>query len=247
MSKYTHHTNCDNCGSRDNKAVYEDGHSYCFGCRQYIPGKESIHKVHDPTLWINAKVKDFPWDATQEIPSEPLQWLLQYGITQHEANTKGIYWSPYRRCLCWQVKSPRDAILGWSSRNFAPDAASKATHTGELRDDINIVGVNRPAGFCDDGDDKIVLVEDYISAIKVGTIIPAMCLYGCTINSSNLLMLSKHFKGVILWLDSDKLDNAREIALRASSFGLTGQVLYTEEDPKCYSLKEIEYNLKTLN
>ena len=33
-SNFLYHTNCDNCGSRDNVAVYDDGHSYCFGCQK---------------------------------------------------------------------------------------------------------------------------------------------------------------------------------------------------------------------
>ena len=44
-NKFLHHAPCENCGSRDNCAVYED-HSYCFGCHDYkklngeLPPKE---------------------------------------------------------------------------------------------------------------------------------------------------------------------------------------------------------------
>lgn len=31
-SEFLHHAPCDDCGSKDNVAVYSDGHSYCFGC-----------------------------------------------------------------------------------------------------------------------------------------------------------------------------------------------------------------------
>jgi len=34
-TKFLYHAPCDNCGSRDNVAVYDDGHTYCFGCQQY--------------------------------------------------------------------------------------------------------------------------------------------------------------------------------------------------------------------
>lgn len=242
MSKFLYHGPCENCGSRDNKAVFDDGHSYCYGCRKYIPGKESIHKVHNPTVWIDAKVGDFPIDAQQEIPSKPLQWLLQYGITQHTANTFGIYWSPFRQLLCWQIKSPREAILGWSTRNFSPTAKVKANHYGAIHDDVNIIG-----HFPQQKPEKIVLVEDYISAIKVSHHLPVMCLYGCTINLESLQTLAKEFKGVILWLDSDKLATARKIAARANLTGLTGQVLYTEHDPKEYTREQIAEFLQALN
>ena len=33
--KFLRHAPCNNCGSRDNLAIYEN-HTYCFGCRIYI-------------------------------------------------------------------------------------------------------------------------------------------------------------------------------------------------------------------
>lgn len=156
-------------------------------------------------------------------------------------------YSPYRQCLCWQIKNPNGTVLGWSSRNFGEQTKVKATSHGKIHEDINILGYQRPINFCDDGDDKIVLVEDYISAIKVSQIMPVMALYGCTVSLETLQALSKRFKGIILWLDSDKLDNARKIALRAGLCGLTGQVLYTELDPKCYNKESISSFLAPLN
>ena len=32
--KFIRHAPCENCGSRDNLAIYS-GHTYCFGCQQY--------------------------------------------------------------------------------------------------------------------------------------------------------------------------------------------------------------------
>ena len=31
-SKYVRKTSCPECGSKDNMAIYDDGHGYCFGC-----------------------------------------------------------------------------------------------------------------------------------------------------------------------------------------------------------------------
>ena len=31
-SQFVQHVPCDDCGSRDNGALYDDGHVYCFGC-----------------------------------------------------------------------------------------------------------------------------------------------------------------------------------------------------------------------
>ena len=32
---------CDACGSRDNAALFTDGHTYCFGCQAYSSGDGS--------------------------------------------------------------------------------------------------------------------------------------------------------------------------------------------------------------
>jgi len=48
QNNFLYHSPCENCGSRDNKAVYDDGHTYCFGCHEYkkqngdLPKKEKI-------------------------------------------------------------------------------------------------------------------------------------------------------------------------------------------------------------
>lgn len=37
-SEFVKHVPCDNCGSRDNAALYSDDHIFCFGCQSYTPG-----------------------------------------------------------------------------------------------------------------------------------------------------------------------------------------------------------------
>ena len=39
-SKFLRHIPCDACGSKDNAALYDDGHTFCFGCETYVSGEE---------------------------------------------------------------------------------------------------------------------------------------------------------------------------------------------------------------
>jgi len=39
-SDFVAHVPCETCGSKDNAALYDDGHTYCFGCASY--GKEEF-------------------------------------------------------------------------------------------------------------------------------------------------------------------------------------------------------------
>ena len=43
MSKELYKTSCNSCGSSDGNAVYDDGHAYCFVCKNYVHnvGKEN--------------------------------------------------------------------------------------------------------------------------------------------------------------------------------------------------------------
>ena len=41
-SEFVTHIPCEVCGSRDNAAVYTDGHTYCFGCASYGQDAESV-------------------------------------------------------------------------------------------------------------------------------------------------------------------------------------------------------------
>ena len=53
-------------------------------------------------------------------------------------------------------------------------------------------------------------------------------------------------KSIVIWLDSDKLDEARKVGLNTSLIGLNSQVLYTSKDPKNYTNEEIKNYLETI-
>ena len=42
-SSFLRHQSCDNCGSKDNVAVYDDGHTWCFGCNTYTKGDRIVN------------------------------------------------------------------------------------------------------------------------------------------------------------------------------------------------------------
>ena len=40
-SEFVSRLPCESCHSRDNAALFSDGHTYCFGCQAYTPGDDS--------------------------------------------------------------------------------------------------------------------------------------------------------------------------------------------------------------
>ena len=48
-SNFLYHAPCEKCGSKDNVAVYDDGHTYCFGCGTTTRGEALTTNEFVPT------------------------------------------------------------------------------------------------------------------------------------------------------------------------------------------------------
>lgn len=60
-SEFLHHAPCEACGSKDNVAVYNDGHSYCFGCGEHkkdVTVSEVTNNM--PTDFVDGQPVDLP-------------------------------------------------------------------------------------------------------------------------------------------------------------------------------------------
>lgn len=228
-SKFLFHEPCPRCNSRNNLGVFDDGHKYCFGCGYFEAGQANVKQVFSAPL--EHKENSFPYDASSYIPNVPLKWLLSCNISYEKQAKYNIQWSERQQLVCWQVKNPDGRILGWQGRTFNPEAHIKYVSHGKIREEACILG---------QGNDVVVLCEDYLSAINIAEVVPAIPLFGCTCHLNVLQGVAKRFKQVWVWLDSDKLDNARHIAFKASLLGSRSRVVYTAKDPKQYSKQEIE-------
>ncbi len=88
---------------------------------------------------------------------------------------------------------------------------------------------------------EIVLVEDLISAHKVGQVRSAIPLFGTTISDLVLKKLVQLNRPVSLWLDDDQYSLlSRKIGRLQSFLGASVRHIRTDKDPKSYSPKEIE-------
>lgn len=230
MSKFLYHESCPQCGSKDNLGVWEDGHKWCFGCKYYEQGHTNVKHVHEQTQEKPKDTRGFPDDAAYYVPAVPMKWLLSCGITHTEQRLFGIQWSEKQQLLCWHI-----GTIGWQGRCFSPTAKTKYISHGKIHETPFIL---------EQRGESLVLVEDFISALRVSKYLPCMPLFGCVVSLEMLTRLSKRFKTVLVWLDADKLDNARKIGLNANTVGLDSRVIYTTKDPKEYSNDEIKQTLE---
>ena len=76
-SNFLYHTSCDSCGSRDNVAVYDDGHTYCFGC-QNVTRENELTPMQD-TNFVDNDVKEL---SSRKIDLNTVQ-KFNYGTAMH--------------------------------------------------------------------------------------------------------------------------------------------------------------------
>lgn len=230
MSAFIRHIPCPRCKSRDNCGEYDD-HFFCFGCK-YYKTKDDIGSVRSrynqrqsqEITEVNSSI-----DTVPEIPKEPLLWLLSYGITLKEIEDYGVGWNDEQQLLVL-MKTPEY----WQARCFG-NQKTKYLSKG-----------NKPLTFYGYAD-RLVCVEDIVSAIKLSRLSPDWCalpLLGCSLSNEWVQRLSGRFKSVVIWLDRDKAKEALALARNLKQRGFNASIVVSPLDPKEYSKEELNEWLK---
>ena len=90
-NKYVRKEPCPNCGSKDNLAVYSDGHAFCFGCSYRVPAPtETKHKRK--TYYSSTQVTSplIKFVTPKELPkrgiTEETAKFFNYGIADYNGS-----------------------------------------------------------------------------------------------------------------------------------------------------------------
>ena len=239
---YINHINCP--AGEDVKARLwcirtENGiSSFCHHCgrKKYIPitvrrsifGEQSIMNHRSP----QKQTGKLPSDYTTEIPTEGLLWLFKYDITLEEIERYGIGYSASHNCVVLPVTrqlkmgSPYKDVIYWQGRRLGGlDGRGKKLgyYCPQNTRVINFAST-------DHWSDTLVLVEDYLSAIKVGRVCKTIALFGTKI-PKDVWQTAIRAKKVYIWMDYDAI--SKSLYTRAYP-------IITNGDPKCFSTLEIE-------
>lgn len=236
MANFVSHEPCPSCGSRDNLGRYSDGSAFCFGCH-YVERATTSPFVTERN-GKNETTSDgisFPEDATPSMGDAGREWLAKYGIGGLEIIRAKLHWSDSWQQLLFPFYDEHGHLVCIQARNFNPKRASKAKYynVGDKSEHATLYG----------NTDTVVLVEDCVSAIKMGMVETGYPLLGTSITRQRLAWLAGRFKRIVVWLDMDKWREAREIADAARLLGVLSNTVFTELDPKDYSLEEIKEKL----
>lgn len=170
-----------------------------------------------------------PYDSVKTIPVKALTWLDKYDIGRAEIIAHDLMWSDHWQRLIFPIRGENRTLLAWTGRYFGPvqqPPSRKWWHSGDVSTICHIV---TKTGW---ESKPIVVVEDPVSAIKVGRHLPAMPLFGSHMSLRTAVRLRHLTKRVILWLDADKFKEAQTIIKRLELMGVSADVVYTEKDPK---------------
>src|SRR6267142_35302 len=237
--KVTHTSPCPRCrdngkdGRGDNLVHYIDGGFHCYSCAYHrSPTKPWLKVSKEET--IDTKV--LPPDFTREIPGDAWKWLLQYGLSYR-------YWHPF---VGWSEKDSRLVFTVGQPIKFSigryidigiKESNKKWYVYGESHKTTHVVGDYLQSK-------RIVLVEDLISAHKVGQITSCIPLFGTKVFDACLPTLRHIGLPITIWLDKDQEGTVQKKAANLSLLtSLPVSYVFTDRDPKCLSLATIEKEL----
>ena len=175
-----------------------------------------------------------PADFTQQIPAPGLAWLYKSGITQAEIRTFMIGYSPSQDRVILPVYDRDQRLIYWQGRYLGDHKRAKArkyTNQYQLGREMTY--------FCNEGHPVaggVVLVEDILSAIKVGRVTNAVALLFATIPRKLVQSLvERGYQTIYIWLDPDKAEYTARQLMRLRSFNYPVRRVYSPRDPKCYN------------
>lgn len=239
-SRFLGHESCPRCGSRDNLACYDDGHKWCFGCNYYVPPKTTLESLNRRMFRQGEEELDANGIDTDlfslVLPERALKWIRKYGITDPELKFYQVAWCDLRQTLVFPVVRDGKVVLT-NERYFGPNPKHPKylTFGNKVKEVVYLAGSVIQ--------DKIVFVEDFVSAMKVRRLVSAMPLFGSSIPEIALPWCAGRFKKAGVWLDLDKAAESLREAAKVSVH-IPAHAILTKSDPKELSMNQIDKVLK---
>lgn len=233
---------CPHCGSEHKGkpfALYEDGY-HCFSCgsskraiRNFtLRGLEAEGDITLPELTLNPSMFSLP----------VLKWLRGYHVSDDLIYKHRIAEAKDNSVITPVVNAEGKVIM-YQRRWFDPRSimtyGKKQTFIATSSEDCR----------------TIVIVEDFMSAIRVGETVDCYCMFGTSLPYDVLQSLVKRYDIIIVWTDGDspgqkaakKLSEtlnklvSQEIRQRAFAYPFNKIVrnVLTELDPKAYTNTDI--------
>jgi len=245
-------------GPHENLAYVEyfNGH-WCYSCNRGEFKNDSYYAFRkQPLVQKTGSELVIPINSQsiKDFSLETRAWLYKHYVFDDLIYKSSIKYCPYvyyttasgqifeGESLLFPIVCDRE-IVAYQQRFFP----NKQFFSKEVKKHIFDAG-NHDTG-------TVVLVEDYISAIRVGEIENCVWLQGTTVSQELHEYLIKTYTHIKIWLDGDEagqqaaakiyktLENKLQKEVTWGAFAVREQRtlrnIVTEQDPKCYSNQEI--------
>jgi len=178
----------------------------CMHCggkgRLFLKNSERTRGTAAPRV-----LKTTPWPSNRSIdeaewPPEARGWLRKYGISEFEANDAGVAYLPDERRLQLPIVAYDGMITGWQERALYPYQTIKYI----TRTLGNTSPVAQGAWVLDGPNrtNRVMVVEDIASAIKLGQYIDTVAMLGTRLMPEVRNIIAEKYEAALVWLDPDE-------------------------------------------
>jgi len=186
-----------------------------------------------------------PKDAVNRVArwgnNDAKVWILKYGIPAHVIDAAGVCWSDYISSIIFP-KYLEGELVAYQTRRFPPDDGPKYLTRGDSNSPYDALQGPVKGDTC-------VLVEDYMSALKVSQIVSACQLGGTMIRDSQMRHLLKDYSRFIIMLDNDNWQvkmNQVKLARKLGVYSSKVDIISLDMDPKEHKLSELKALLENV-
>lgn len=237
---------------------YDNGH-WCYSCNkgEFKGNDYYVFKGINPKNTIaldESIIVPENFQSPKDFSLETLAWLYKYYIFDELIYKYSIRYCPYTsyttktgqlfegESLLFPIISKLE-IVAYQQRFFP----NKQFYSKDIKKHIFVAGNHATS--------TVVLVEDFISAIRIGELENCIWLQGTGLTKDLSNYIIRHYHHIKLWLDGDEagakaaegiynsLIKRLEIETKDNAFAvrcsLTVRNITTENDPKSYSNEEI--------
>ena len=214
---------------------------FCHRChkRAWLP-RDKATPSQVKKLLLPEKVSSYtiklPLDFSKDIPNEGYVWLYNYGLSNSEIQELGVGYSPSMHRIIFPFYND-GRLIYWQGRyldNYKKHKTPKYITRTVVNNNFWIYNPKES--------DTCVVVEDMLSAVKVGMSgFAGVCAFGTNISDTLIKECCSNFQFVYLWLDPDMKGKMAKVQKRAATLGQKIKVVLTQkDDPKAFSLDEIK-------
>lgn len=200
-------------------------------------------------------------DHAKGIPAQAYGWLYQYELDDDDIFNFNIGYAPRLEQVVIPIYNDADKLIGWQGRNIFHQRNTELYKKGLLKhkpvkyyteynniyniklyyniNKYNIYNINN----ININNNKIIIVEDIISAIKVFNKFKynTTALLNSTLTNNTITDLNlRTYQDVYVWLDPDAHIKATKASLKWSQHGVNAHVIRSDGDPKEIPYKEMK-------